>query len=281
MSSSVPCSTNPPRVHDDHAVGDVGDDAEVVGDEDDPGAGLLAQGLASHRGSGPGSSRPVRSSARRRAAASASTTAPSRSSRAGACRRRTHAGRSAAVPWHAGSRPAPSSRPRGPSPGPCETFSWARICSTIWSPTRYTGSSELIGSWNTIAIPAPRIRCSCLGRRADQLGAVERRGPLELRVERRESSPSSVIAVTDLPEPDSPTIATTSPGSTVNVTPSTARTIPSSVANETFRSSTVSKRGARLGAHPSRIRGSSTAYTTSTTAASMHHRERGQDRRSP
>ncbi len=27
-------------VHDDHAVGDVGDDAEVVGDEDDPGAGL-------------------------------------------------------------------------------------------------------------------------------------------------------------------------------------------------------------------------------------------------
>ena len=44
-------------------------------------------------------------------------------------------------------------------------------------------------------------------------------------------SPISVIAVTVLPDPDSPTIATTSPGSTVNETPSTARTIPSSVWN--------------------------------------------------
>ncbi len=51
--------------------------------------------------------------------------------------------------------------------------------------------------------------------------------------------PISVIAVTDLPEPDSPTIATTSPRSTVNETPSTARTTPSSVANETRRSSTL------------------------------------------
>src|SRR5436305_11348793 len=53
-------------------------------------------------------------------------------------------------------------------------------------------------------------------------------------------SPSMVMAVTDLPEPDSPTIATTSPGRTLNVTPSTALTIPSSVAKETWRSSTSS-----------------------------------------
>jgi len=34
---------HPSRVHDDYSVGDVGDDGEVVGNEDDPGIGLLAQ----------------------------------------------------------------------------------------------------------------------------------------------------------------------------------------------------------------------------------------------
>ena len=48
--------------------------------------------------------------------------------------------------------------------------------------------------------------------------------------------PSRVIAVTDLPDPDSPTIATTSPGATSKQTPSTACTTPSSVAKETCRS---------------------------------------------
>ena len=51
-------------------------------------------------------------------------------------------------------------------------------------------------------------------------------------------SPISVIAVTDLPEPDSPTTASTSPAARSNDTPSTACTTPSSVANETVRSST-------------------------------------------
>ena len=53
-------------------------------------------------------------------------------------------------------------------------------------------------------------------------------------------SPISVIAVTDLPEPDSPTIATISPAATENETPSTAWTTPSSVANETLSPSTFS-----------------------------------------
>src|SRR5215470_13296015 len=50
------------------------------------------------------------------------------------------------------------------------------------------------------------------------------------------------IIVTLFPDPDSPTIPTTSPSPTVNETPSTARTIPSSVRNETCRSLT-SRRG--------------------------------------
>jgi len=48
--------------------------------------------------------------------------------------------------------------------------------------------------------------------------------------------PRIVIAVTDLPEPDSPTMANTSPRCTSKVTPSTARTKPSSVSKPAWRS---------------------------------------------
>jgi hypothetical protein len=43
------------------------------------------------------------------------------------------------------------------------------------------------------------------------------------------SSPIAARDDTDLPEPDSPTTASTSPGFTSNVTSSTARTRPASV----------------------------------------------------
>src|SRR4051812_3361394 len=54
-------------------------------------------------------------------------------------------------------------------------------------------------------------------------------------------SPISVIAVTLLPEPDSPTMPSTLPRSSFREMPSTARTIPSSVANWTLRSLTSSR----------------------------------------
>ena len=38
-----------------------------------------------------------------------------------------------------------------------EMCSCARICSAICQPTRYTGFSEVIGSWKIMAIPVPRI----------------------------------------------------------------------------------------------------------------------------
>src|SRR5437588_8963343 len=44
----------------------------------------------------------------------------------------------------------------------------------------------------------------------------------------------------DFPQPDSPTIATNSPGCTCRSTPSTARTAPFSVANSTLRPETSS-----------------------------------------
>src|SRR5262249_31290736 len=58
-------------------------------------------------------------------------------------------------------------------------------------------------------------------------------------------------AVMLFPEPDSPTMPTISRGSTVNETPSTARTSPSSLRNETCRSRTSSNGAAVSGnAHP-------------------------------
>src|SRR3954465_5533047 len=53
-------------------------------------------------------------------------------------------------------------------------------------------------------------------------------------------SRSTDIIVTRLPGPDSPTMPSTSPGISENDTPSTARTTPSSVLNETLRSRTSS-----------------------------------------
>ena len=37
-----------------------------------------------------------------------------------------------------------------------DTFSWVRMASTICLPTRYTGLSEVIGSWKIIAMSLPR-----------------------------------------------------------------------------------------------------------------------------
>ena len=52
--------------------------------------------------------------------------------------------------------------------------------------------------------------------------------------------------VTLLPQPDSPTTASVSPGATEKETPSTARTMPSRVKKCVFRPS-ISSRGAALG----------------------------------
>ena len=117
--------------------------------------------------------------------------------------------------------------------------SW--ICSTIWSPIFWTGFSEVIGSWKIIAISAPRTRRSSSSEAAIRSLPLYSALPSKLALGER-VRPSSVMAVTDLPEPDSPTTASTSPAASSNETPSTAWTAPSSVANLTRRSRTSSSR---------------------------------------
>ena len=117
------------RVHHRDVLARLRDHREVVRDEDDAHAELLAAATRAGSGSDPGSSRRARSSARRRGGASGRPRARSRSSRAGAARPRARTGRrppgargrgcprgasARALAARAARRPSPS-RTSGPS----------------------------------------------------------------------------------------------------------------------------------------------------------------------
>ncbi len=90
---------------------------------------------------------------------------------------------------------------------------WTRRASTIWKPTVYTGLSAVIGSWKITAMSLPRAF------RSVAWSAPSIATPLSFALPRTRpflgSRPSSDMELTDLPEPDSPTIASTSPGLTL------------------------------------------------------------------
>ena len=103
----------------------------------------------------------------------ARTRARSRSSPAGACRRRARAGRRAPAAPGRGCRPGASAR--APARAPAARL-WPRCTcgpSAIWSPTRMTGLSAVIGSWKIIAIAAPRTSRSRLADARHEVLAVE------------------------------------------------------------------------------------------------------------
>src|SRR6266550_3364505 len=110
------------------------------------------------------------------------------------------------------------------------------MASPIWKPTLRTGFSEVIGSWNTIETSEPR---TC---RSSFFDIFSRSLPLKYASPRTilpggcGMSPRIDIVLTLLPEPDSPTMPSVSPGYTSYVIPSTACTMPSSVVNCTARS---------------------------------------------
>src|SRR5881227_542706 len=118
-----------------------------------------------------------------------------------------------------------------------ETSSCSRIASASWSPILCTGFRLVIGSWKIIAISLPRISRSRLGLAVRRSSSFQIAVPEDIAV-RFGLSPMIVRQVTLLPEPDSPTIPSVCPLSTVNETPSTARTTPSSVLKYVFRSLT-------------------------------------------
>ena len=172
---------------------------------------LALQRCEQAAGSGPGSSRRARSSARRRGAASGSRRARSRSSRAAACRPRARADTprqrrsGSGMPTR---RISSSARSRA-----CRRL-WPRRTrgpSAIWSPTRMTGFRAVIGSWKTIAISRPRSSPRAIRRARARSVAVEDDLAPGDRARGRGSRPTSARSAIVLPEPDSPTRPSASP----------------------------------------------------------------------
>ena len=102
-----------------------------------------------------------------------------------------------------------------------ETSLCSTTASASWRPILCTGFSDVMGSWKIIAISSPRI----VRRRLDE--AFRRSSPRNstspVEVANFESlSPITVRHVTLFPDPDSPTMPSTCPGSTLKLTPSTA-----------------------------------------------------------
>ena len=191
---------------------------------------------AAGRGSAPGSSRRAPSSARRRSGASACTRAPSRSSRAAASRPRTGAGSPSAAPSRSGSRPGRAARP-------------ARVAAPLVQPEvrlerladlapdrqhRVQARHRVLEDHRDLAAADPAQLASRRARSGR--GPRTSRVPLRHRAGSRARIPSSASEVTLLPQPDSPTIPSVSPGAISNETPLTACTVPRVVLNRTRRS---------------------------------------------
>ena len=125
----------------------------------------------------------------------------------------------------------------------CRLFSppapWARSTSRIWSPMRCIGLRFDIGSCGTRPICAPRRLLRSRSAIVVISAPSKRTEPPEMRP-LLASSRLRLAAIVDLPDPDSPTIASVSPGSTSNETPLTASNSPRAVENATRRSSTLS-----------------------------------------
>ena len=90
---------------------------------------------------------------------------------------------------------------------------WMVSGSVICSPILSTGLSEVIGSWKIIAMSRPRILRISSSVRPSSSRPPKRTEPLVRAVPAGRSC-MTASADTDLPEPNSPTIATISPGCT-------------------------------------------------------------------
>src|SRR3954469_11353508 len=102
------------------------------------------------------------------------------------------------------------------------------------------GLSEVIGSWKIIDSRAPRSSLSRAGGSFSRSSPSKRTSPARMRPGGCGTSPMMLSAVTLLPQPDSPTIPSVRPRSTLKSTPSTARTSPSSESKTVVRPLTSS-----------------------------------------
>src|SRR5215211_2212115 len=111
--------------------------------------------------------------------------------------------------------------------------------SMIWRPTRIVGSSEVIGSWKTIAIFGPLISSMRFSESLRRSSPSKMISPPLTMVFDSGFRRIMLLAATDFPDPDSPTMASVSPRLRSKVAPRTACTSPAYVLKEMRRSSTL------------------------------------------
>ena len=116
---------------------------------------------------------------------------------------------------------------------------WPSSRSSIWARTLRTGLSELMAPCGMSEMRENRSVAQPIGGQAKEVFAVERTLPPVIRPGGRIMR-SRARMVVDLPDPDSPTRPSRSPGESEKLTPATACTGPAAVRNSTRRSSTVS-----------------------------------------
>ena len=90
---------------------------------------------------------------------------------------------------------------------------WMRSGSVICNPIVRIGLSEVIGSWKIIEMSRPRISRISSSVRSRRLRPSKVTRPFGMRPVSFGRRRMIESAETDLPDPDSPTMATTSPGS--------------------------------------------------------------------
>ena len=141
-----------------------------------------------------------------------------------------------------------------------------------------TGLSDVIGSWKTMAMRAPRTRRIASASLSSRSSPSRRMRPATICPG---GGTSRMIDsdVTLLPQPDSPTSPSTSPRSMAKLTPSTARTVPAPVANCVRRPSTDSSatqtfsRGSRVSRSqsPSRFTANTVSMMARPGNVASHH----------
>ena len=109
----------------------------------------------------------------------------------------------------------------------------SRSVSPTWSPIRWVGFSEVIGSWKTMPTSAPRTLRS--SRSASPVSSRPASAMLPRVIAFSGSSPASARPRVDLPQPDSPTMPTVSPAATASETSCTACTTERRSAMSTSR----------------------------------------------
>ena len=122
---------------------------------------------------------------------------------------------------------------------PRPTLAWRSSTSPIWRPTGRIGLSAVRGFWKIMESSRPRCRPSSCSPAVTRSRPPNTALPEVIRAEESRMR-SRANAVTDLPEPLSPTTPTVSPRWTSKLTWSSARTTPPRVRNSTERSCTAS-----------------------------------------